>query len=99
MRISDWSSDVCSSDVLTDAELWKNDHIDQYDNAWLLWYLSADTQVTLLYNIDHDNLLALLIRYFPQALVALLALIALWLKYQSSQRAIDRRSTRLNSSH
>ncbi|MBC3347297.1 DUF4350 domain-containing protein [Pseudomonas sp. SWRI196] len=65
--------------VLTDAELWKNDHIDQYDNAWLLWYLSADTNVTLLYDIDHDNLLALLLRYFPQALVALLALIALWL--------------------
>ncbi|AVU75476.1 DUF4350 domain-containing protein [Pseudomonas rhizophila] len=65
--------------VLTDAELWKNDHIDQYDNAWLLWYLSADTHVTLLYDIDHDNLLALLLRYFPQALVALLALIALWL--------------------
>jgi len=65
--------------VLTDAELWKNDHIDQYDNAWLLWYLSADTDVTLLFNTDHDNLLTLLLRYFPQAIVALLALIALWL--------------------
>ncbi|WLH13860.1 DUF4350 domain-containing protein [Pseudomonas hefeiensis] len=71
--------------VLTDAELWKNDHIDQYDNAWLLWYLSADTQVTLLYDIDHDNLLALLLRYFPQASVALLALIALWL-WRSAMR-------------
>ncbi|WP_434608979.1 DUF4350 domain-containing protein [Pseudomonas sp. R1-7] len=65
--------------VLTDAELWKNDQIDQYDNAWLLWYLSADSDVTLLFNTDHDNLLALLLRYFPQALVALLALIGLWL--------------------
>ena len=65
--------------VITDAELWKNDAIDQYDNAWLLWYLSADTDVTLLFNSDHDNLLTLLLRYFPQALVALLALIALWL--------------------
>lgn len=65
--------------VITDAELWKNDHIDQYDNAWLLWYLNADTHVTLLFNTDHDNLLTLLLRYFPQALVALLALIALWL--------------------
>ncbi|WP_434578251.1 DUF4350 domain-containing protein [Pseudomonas sp. Z5-35] len=64
--------------VLTDAELWKNDQIDQYDNAWLLWYLSADTDVTLLFNTDHDNLLTLLLRYFPQALVALLALVALW---------------------
>ncbi len=65
--------------VITDAELWKNDSIEQYDNAWLLWYLSADTDVTLLFNSDHDNLLTLLLRYFPQALVALLALIALWL--------------------
>ncbi|UZE22651.1 DUF4350 domain-containing protein [Pseudomonas sp. B21-056] len=65
--------------VITDAELWKNDQIEQYDNAWLLWYLSADTTVTLLFNIDHDSLLTLLLRYFPQALVALVALIALWL--------------------
>ena len=65
--------------VITDAELWKNKNIDQYDNAWLLWYLSVDTDVTLLFNSDHDNLLTLLLRYFPQALVALLALIALWL--------------------
>jgi hypothetical protein len=64
--------------VLTDAELWKNDHIDQYDNAWLLWYLNADTNVTLLFDIEHDNLLTLLLRYFPQALVALLVLIGLW---------------------
>lgn len=64
--------------VLTDAELWKNDHIDQYDNTWLLWYLNADTNVTLLFDIEHDNLLTLLLRYFPQAVVALLVLIGLW---------------------
>ncbi|MDO7899309.1 DUF4350 domain-containing protein [Pseudomonas citrulli] len=64
--------------VLTDAEVWKNDRIDQYDNAWLLWYLTADTDVTLLFNTDHDSLLTLLLRYFPQALVALLALVVLW---------------------
>lgn len=63
--------------VVTDADLWKNPAIDQYDNAWLLWYLSADTGVTLLYNTDHDSLLTLLLRYFPQALVALAALIIL----------------------
>jgi len=63
--------------VVTDADLWKSPAITQYDNAWLLWYLSADTGVTLLYNTDHDSLLTLLLRYFPQALVALAALIAL----------------------
>jgi hypothetical protein len=63
--------------VVTDADLWKTPAIDQYDNAWLLWYLTADTNVTLLFNTDHDSLLTLLLRYFPQALVALLALIGL----------------------
>lgn len=63
--------------VVTDADLWKNPAIDQYDNAWLLWYLTADTQVTLVFNTDHDNLVTLLLRYFPQALVALIALIGL----------------------
>ncbi|MBC8996610.1 DUF4350 domain-containing protein [Pseudomonas sp. N40(2020)] len=65
--------------VVTDAELWKTPAIAQYDNAWLLWYLSADTDVTLIYNTEHDGLLTLLWRYFPQAIVALLALIGLWL--------------------
>ncbi|POA34460.1 MULTISPECIES: DUF4350 domain-containing protein [unclassified Pseudomonas] len=65
--------------VVTDAELWKNPNIGQYDNAWLLWYLYSDTGVTLLFNIDHDNLPTLLLRYFPQALVALVALIGLWI--------------------
>lgn len=65
--------------VVTDANLWKNPAIDQYDNAWLLWYLTADTNVTLLFNTDHDSLLTLLLRYFPQALAAFIALIGLGL--------------------
>ncbi|MBX9406106.1 DUF4350 domain-containing protein [Pseudomonas baetica] len=64
--------------VVTDAELWKTTAIAEYDNAWLLWYLSADTDVTLVYNTEHEGLLTLLWRYFPQAIVALLALIGLW---------------------
>ncbi|WP_085714478.1 DUF4350 domain-containing protein [Pseudomonas sp. B28(2017)] len=63
--------------VVTDADLWKTSAIGQYDNAWLLWYLTADTHVTLIFNTDHDSLPTLLLRYFPQALVALLALIGL----------------------
>ena len=63
--------------VVTDAELWKTPNIGKYDNAWLLWYLYSDTGVTLLFNTDHDDLLTLLLRYFPQALVALAALAGL----------------------
>ncbi|MBF6029985.1 DUF4350 domain-containing protein [Pseudomonas sp. P115] len=66
--------------VITDSDLWKNANIGKHDNAWLLWYLGQGTAVTLLFNSDVDDLLTLLIRYFPQALVALIALIglALW---------------------
>ncbi|AZO88680.1 hypothetical protein BOO88_06975 [Stutzerimonas stutzeri] len=63
--------------VVTDADLWKTPAVEQYDNAWLLWYLTADTRVTLIFNTDHDSLPTLLLRYFPQALVALFALIGL----------------------
>ncbi|PVZ52166.1 DUF4350 domain-containing protein [Pseudomonas sp. B1(2018)] len=63
--------------VVTDADLWKTPAIEQYDNAWLLWYLTADTRVTLIFNTDHDSLPTLLLRDFPQALVALFALIGL----------------------
>ncbi len=57
--------------VLTDADLWKTRAIGKYDNAWLLWYLSQDSAVTLLLRTDHDDLFALLWKYFPQALLAL----------------------------
>lgn len=57
--------------VVTDAELWKTDAIGGYDNAWLLWYLSQDSTVTMLLRTDHDNLFGLLGKYFPQALFVL----------------------------
>ncbi|MGF6095546.1 DUF4350 domain-containing protein [Pseudomonas sp. 18175] len=66
--------------IITDSDLWKTPGIGKHDNAWLLWYLGLGTAVTLLFNSDVDDLLTLLIRYFPQALVTLAALIglALW---------------------
>ncbi|OPA98763.1 hypothetical protein BFW87_05180 [Pseudomonas fluorescens] len=66
--------------VVTDSDLWKTPSIGKHDNAWLLWYLTQGTAVTLLFNSDVDNLLTQLMRYYPQALVALAALIglALW---------------------
>ncbi|WP_395610748.1 DUF4350 domain-containing protein [Pseudomonas sp. B22129] len=66
--------------VITDSDLWKTSNIGNHDNAWLLWYLNQGTHVTVLFNSDVDNLMTLLLRNFPQALVALAALIAfaLW---------------------
>lgn len=63
--------------VITDSDLWKHPAIGKHDNAWLLWYLTQGTEVTLLFNSDVDDLFTLLLRYFPQALVALAALLAL----------------------
>ncbi|WP_449101535.1 DUF4350 domain-containing protein [Pseudomonas veronii] len=71
--------------VITDSDLWKTPEIGQHDNAWLLWYLNQGTDVSLLFNSDVDDLFTLLMRYFPQALVALAALIALAL-WQAGMR-------------
>ncbi|WP_137887932.1 DUF4350 domain-containing protein [Pseudomonas sp. 2FE] len=63
--------------VLSDNWIWQNRDIGNYDNAWLLWYLTQDSAVTLLYRAERDDLASLLLRNFPEALVALALLIAL----------------------
>lgn len=65
--------------VLTDSDLWKNKAIGRYDNAWLLWYLTQDSSVTMLLRTEHNDLFSLLLRYFPEALTTLALLIALLL--------------------
>ncbi|MFS2124425.1 DUF4350 domain-containing protein [Pseudomonas sp. Pseusp97] len=66
--------------VLTDNWIWQNGELDTYDNAWLLWYLTQDSAVTLVYRADGTSLMTLLLRYFPQALLAvvLLLVLVLW---------------------
>ena len=66
--------------VVSDSWIWQNHAIGEYDNAWLLWYMSQDSQVTLLYRAERDDLFSLLLRHFPLALAALALLLAfaLW---------------------
>jgi hypothetical protein len=66
--------------VVSDSWIWQNRAIGEYDNAWLLWYMTQDSQVTLLYRADRDDLFSLLLRHFPLALAALVLLLAfaLW---------------------
>lgn len=66
--------------VLTDAWIWRNDSIADYDNAWLLWYLSQDSNVTLVYNAERDDLFSQLLKHYPIALacLALLIILLLW---------------------
>ncbi|AHF69289.1 DUF4350 domain-containing protein [Pseudomonas cichorii] len=65
--------------VVTDSDLWKNRAITRYDNAWLLWYLTQDSAVTMVLETGHDNLASLLLRNFPLALVTLALLLGLTL--------------------
>lgn len=71
--------------VMTDPWIWQNAHIGEYDNAWLLWYITQDSDVTLLYRADKESLVTLMARYFPETLAAAALLLALWL-WQSAQR-------------
>ncbi|WP_426140318.1 DUF4350 domain-containing protein [Pseudomonas sp. DWP3-1-2] len=66
--------------VVTDADLWKNRAIARYDNAWLLWYLTQGSEVTMVVSTQRTHLLSLLLRHFPLALttLALLIALALW---------------------
>ncbi len=62
--------------VVSDSWIWQNKAIGEYDNAWLLWYMTQDSQVTLLYRAERDDLFSLLLRHFPLALAALALLLA-----------------------
>ncbi|GGH88709.1 hypothetical protein CFY91_12570 [Pseudomonas fluvialis] len=66
--------------VLSDAWIWENDNISGYDHAWLLWYLTQDSQVTLFHDAERDGLGSLLLRHFPLALLLLALLLGagLW---------------------
>lgn len=80
----DWGDGVIT--ILSDADLWTNAHVGEYDNAWLLWYLNQDRAVTLLQRGQNDAWSALLLRYFPQALLALLLLSLAWCAFHGVRR-------------
>ncbi len=63
--------------VLTDFRLWQQKNIDAYDNAWLLWYLSQDSEVALFNPPKQQGLFGLLWQYFAIACVLLIALLLL----------------------
>ena len=73
--------------MVSDSWIWQNQSIGEYDNAWLLWYMTQDSQVTLLYRADRNDLFRLLLEHFPQALVALALLLAFGLWHESGDGA------------
>lgn len=56
--------------VLNARDQWDNNGIEKYDHAWLLWYLTQDSSVTLFNHFEVPGLLALLKRHFPMTLLA-----------------------------
>jgi hypothetical protein len=63
--------------VLNDFKLWQRTQIGTYDHAWLLWYLSQDTHVTLFKPPPQQGLFKLLWQYYAIACVVLLTLLLL----------------------
>lgn len=63
--------------VLNDFKLWQHNQIGKYDHAWLLWYLSQDTQVSLFKPPAQHGLLRLLWQYYAITCVVLLVLLLL----------------------
>ncbi|MFC3606315.1 DUF4350 domain-containing protein [Stutzerimonas tarimensis] len=72
--------------VLTDAWLWQNSRIGQLDHAWLLWYLSQDRDVTLVFRESQLSLVKLVTEHFTEAATSLALLLALWLWRASRRR-------------
>src|SRR3546814_9982904 len=113
MRISDWSSDVCSSDLLLqfDQDLNRVGPVDiaervvagraafpvrRVEQHNLLAALAAETRrdfVVLTLNIEHDN------RIRPLQQIGNDDADALARSGRGFEQYIDRKSTRLNSSH
>lgn len=63
--------------VLTDLRLWQQKNIAAYDHAWLLWYLSQDSEVALFNPPKQQGLFSLLWQYFAIACVLLMVLLLL----------------------
>ena len=63
--------------MLSELTLWNNKNIGAYDHAWLLWYLSQDTEVTLFNTPAQQSLLKRIWLYYSIACVLLLALLLL----------------------
>src|SRR3546814_4436251 len=70
MRISDWSSDVCSSDLNNTSPAWTRKPSDLTDEEYLSFYrelypMSPDPLFWIHHNVDYPfNLTGIL--YFPQ---------------------------------
>ncbi|WP_295516491.1 DUF4350 domain-containing protein [uncultured Pseudomonas sp.] len=64
--------------LLSDTELWSNARLGQYDNAWLLWYLTQGAPVALIAPTPPVPLWQEALERFGLTLVLLLATLIAW---------------------
>src|SRR3546814_8987527 len=105
MRISDWSSDVCSSDLLVNAERYITEELKTYEEQ----ILGAEEKIQALETRLYGELVAAVAEYIKpiQLNAQLVARLDVLLNFaEIAQRnhyvkptIEDRKSTRLNSSH
>src|SRR3546814_4701976 len=102
MRISDWSSDVCSSDLFVVEGYTLENYVTFFSDAYYLGVFFTTIKVALICT------LVCLVLGFPLAYVLALAAYNAgpsrarnWIEHYGDPRdpAVDRKSTRLNSSH
>jgi len=66
--------------IISDPTIWTSSRIDDYDHAYLLWVLSAQTgDFAILHPALRDSIWVLMSDNAPELLIALALTIALWL--------------------
>jgi len=80
--------------LLSDTGLWSNAHLPQYDNAWLLWYLTQGAPVTLIAPAPPVPLWREALQRGGLALLLLTLALALWLRGRQRNPAPHRDAER-----
>lgn len=80
--------------LLSDTALWSNAHLAQYDNAWLLWYLTQGAPVTLIAPAAPLPLWLDALQRYGLALLLLTLAAGLWLRRHQDHPAPRRDARR-----
>lgn len=80
--------------LLSDTELWSNAHLTQYDNAWLLWYLTQGAPVTWIAPAPPVPLWLEALQRGGLALLLLTLALILWLRGRQHDPALRRDAER-----
>src|SRR3546814_1030943 len=99
MRISDWSSDVCSSDLLMLALRVKPSKMDTLAGYLAYGVFLVHLPVIRILHLEERNHLHFLIALVLATLISLALHFAAERWVTRLRHRIDRKSTRLNSSH